>query len=43
MKIIFSVFLLSLASLSVHAQESSDDKVLGEIIETNPEYPGGME
>ncbi len=25
------------------AQESASGKVLGEIIESNPEYPGGME
>lgn len=43
MKITLTLFILALATLSAYAQESSDDKVLGEIIETNPEYPGGME
>ncbi|MEQ8714389.1 MAG: energy transducer TonB [Cyclobacteriaceae bacterium] len=43
MKILLTILLFSLATFSVSAQENSDDKVLGEIIETNPEYPGGME
>jgi hypothetical protein len=43
MKTLLALFLLISATLSVSAQGDTDDKVLGEVFESNPEYPGGME
>lgn len=42
MKRLFTI-LFVLVSLGAMAQESDNDEVLGEVFESNPEYPGGME
>ena len=43
MKLLLTISLLFLISLGVNAQADSDSKALGEVFESNPEYPGGME
>ena len=37
------LFLALLIYLPIVAQDDTEGKVLGEIVETNPSYPGGLE